>query len=110
MGESGRYDDGEIVCDERGLLIRRYYPWGSKYIPYTSIEGVKRLPIRIRRWRFWGSGDLRHSWNLDPNRIHKTVALEIRTGLWVHPTITPDDVDAVETIINEQLATRSSTN
>jgi len=30
-------DDGKIACDDTGLLIRRYYPWGAKRIPYESI-------------------------------------------------------------------------
>jgi hypothetical protein len=59
------YDDGKIACDDSELLIRRYYPRGSKRVPYTSIRSVKRIPIRVRRWRLWGSGDFRHWWNLD---------------------------------------------
>ncbi|WP_328672728.1 hypothetical protein [Streptomyces sp. NBC_00328] len=58
------YDDGGIRCGERGLAIRRYYPWGTKRIPYTSVGGVSRLPMTganaVRKWRIWGSGDLVH--------------------------------------------------
>lgn len=97
------YNDGEIVCDDTGLLIRRYYPWGSKRIPYSSIKTVSRLPIRIRKWRLWGSGDLRHWWNLDPKRPKKNLALELDTGHRIHPTITPEDVEAVERILREHL-------
>ncbi len=43
-------------------------------LPYASIRTVSRLPIRIRRWRLWGSGDLRL------HRPGKTVALELDTG------------------------------
>jgi hypothetical protein len=99
MSQKTLYDDGEIVCDKGGLLIRRYYPWGSKHVPYASIKNVSRLPIRARKWRIWGSGDFRHWWNLDPNRPKKAVALELDIGHWIRPTITPDDVDAVEAII-----------
>ncbi len=95
------YDDGEILCDSEGILIRRYYPWGSKRVSYSTVKGTRRLPIRIRTWRLWGSGDLRHWWNFDPNRPEKDVALELDTGHWIHPTITPDDIDAVEALINE---------
>ena len=98
------YEDGGIVRDEAGLLIRRYYPWGSKRIAYSSIRSIKRLPIRVRRWRLWGSGDFRHWWNLDLKRPKKSVAIEIDTGRWIHPTITPDDVDAVEGVLRERLA------
>jgi Bacterial PH domain len=104
MTEAKPYDDGKIACDSTGLLIRWYYPWGSKRIPYTSIRSIHRLPIRIRRWRLWGSGDLRHWWNLDFSRPRDKVALDIDTGHWIHPTITPDDPDTVERILNERLA------
>ena len=108
MKNSTLYNDGEIICDEGGLLIRRYYPWGSKRIPYSAIRKVSRLPIRIRKWRIWGSGDFRHWWNLDPHRTKKHVALELDTGHQILPTITPDDVDAVEAIIKEYLSSRLS--
>ena len=103
------YDDGEIALDETGLLIRRYYPWGSKRIPYTAIKAVSRLPIRVRKWRLWGSGDLRHWWNLDPHRPQKDVALELDTGRWIRPTITPDDFEAVERVLKDHSGTPSST-
>jgi hypothetical protein len=96
------YDDGKIACDETGLLIRWYYPWGSKRISYSTIRTVSRLPIRVRRWRLWGSGDFRHWWNLDLHRPRKGVALDLDTGHWVHPTITPEDPDAVERLLNER--------
>jgi hypothetical protein len=101
MNQQMLYDDGEIACDDSGLLIRRYYPWGSKRVPYSSIKGVRRLPIRVRKWRIWGSGDFRHWWNLDPRRPEKDTALELDLGRWIRPTITPDDVQAVEELVQE---------
>jgi hypothetical protein len=97
------YDDGQIACDDRGLIVRRYYPWGTKRIPYGSIRSVQRLPLkRFRgRWRLWGSGDFKHWWNLDPGRPHKAVALEIDVGGRILPTITPEDPDAVDQILAE---------
>ena len=103
MSQTMLYDDGQIACDDTGLLIRRYYPWGSKRIPYSSIKTVSRLPIRIRKWRLWGSGDFRHWWNLDPHRPKKNIALDLDIGHWIHPTITPDDVEAVEGILTKHL-------
>lgn len=101
------YDDGLISCDEEGLVIRRYYPWGAKRIPYDSIRGVEQLPLtgasRVRRWRIWGSGDFVHWWNLDPGRTRKTTALVLDLGHHVRPTITPDDPQAVERILKEHL-------
>ncbi len=91
------YDDGAIRCDEQGLRIRCYYPWGAKQIPYDSIRGVTAVPLTgLRgRWRIWGSGDLRHWWNLDPRRPRKRTALVLDVGHWVKPTITPEDPEAV---------------
>jgi hypothetical protein len=101
------YDDGGIRCDERGLAIRRYYPWGTKWIPYTSIRGVSRLPMTganaVRKWRIWGSGDLVHWWNLDARRPRKNMALVMDVGHRVRPTITPDDPDAVQRILAERV-------
>lgn len=101
------YDDGRIACDSEGLVIRRYYLWGAKRIPYASIKGVKDLPLTgvnaVRRWRIWGSGDFVHWWNLDPQRPNKELALVIDVGRRVRPTITPDDPQAVERIIKERL-------
>jgi hypothetical protein len=96
------YDDGLIVCDDDGLVVRRYYfPCGSKRIPYTGIRNVERreLAALTGKWRVWGSGDLRHWWNLDPGRPRKSVALVLDVGRRIRPTITPDDPDAVERIL-----------
>jgi hypothetical protein len=104
------YDDGGISCDEQGLTIRQYYPWGAKRIRYTSIRNVRRLPLTganaMRRWRIWGSGDFIHWWNLDTNRPRKELALVIDVGHRVRPTITPDDPVAVERILAERIASR----
>ncbi|MEV8031526.1 hypothetical protein [Streptomyces sp. NPDC086182] len=101
------YDDGGIRCDEQGLTIRRYYPWGTKWIPYTSIRGVTTLPLTgansVRKWRIWGSGDLVHWWNLDARWPRKDMALVIDVGHRVRPTITPDDPDAVRRILAERV-------
>jgi len=97
------YDDGRIACDDTGIIIRWYYLWGAKKIPYSSIRSVKERPLtRWRgRWRLWGSGDLVHWYNLDARRPRKRLALEIDTGGRVRPTITPDDPDNVARILTE---------
>jgi hypothetical protein len=104
------YDDGAIRCDEQGLTIRRYFPWGAKRIPYTSIREVTTLSLTgansVRKWRIWGSGDLVHWWNLDPRRPRKDMALVIDVGRRVRPTITPDDPDAVQHILARRIGGR----
>jgi hypothetical protein len=101
------YRDGTISCDDQGLSIRRYYPWGAKRIRYASIKGVEQLPLTglnaVRRWRIWGSGDFLHWWNLDTARPGKDMALVIDIGHHVRPTITPDDPDTVERILAAHL-------
>ena len=101
------YDDGRIRCDDQALIIRWYYLWGAKRIPYTSIRGVKTLPLtglnKVRKWRLWGSGDFVHGWNLDLRRAGKSVALVIDVGRTVRPTITPDDPTAVASILTERI-------
>ncbi|MFG2793378.1 hypothetical protein [Streptomyces sp. NPDC048419] len=93
------YEDGGIRCDDQGLVVRRYYPWGAKRIGYTSIKSIEKLDLtgmnKVRRWRIWGTGDFLHWWNLDPQRPRKNCALVIDVGRRVRPTITPDDPDAV---------------
>ena len=100
------YDDGRISCDEEGLVIGWYYLWGRKRIPYRSIASFDTFAMsRLRgKWRIWGSGDFVHWWNLDPHRVSKRMALVIDIGQRVRPTITPDDPDAVERILNQRLS------
>ncbi|WP_042372063.1 hypothetical protein [Streptacidiphilus neutrinimicus] len=97
------YDDGAIVCDDQGLAIRRYYPWGTKRIPYAAVRSVETLPLTganaVRRWRIWGSGDFLHWWNLDPHRPQKDTALVLDVGRRIRPTITPDDPAAVTQLL-----------
>lgn len=111
MSENRRalYDDGRIACDEEGLVVKGYYPWGAKRVPYSSLKGVQNLPLtgvnKVRRWRIWGSGDFVHWWNRDPSRPHKTVALVLDVGRRIRPVITPDDPRTVERILKEHLPT-----
>jgi hypothetical protein len=100
------YDDGRIACADDGLVIRWYYLWGAKRIPYSAIKAVSRLPLTgassVRRWRIWGSGDFVHWWNLDTTRPNKGLALVLDVGQRIRPTITPDDPESVEAILRER--------
>ena len=51
-----------------------------------------------------GSGDFVHWYNLDGRRTKKAVELELEVGGRIRPVITPDDADAVETIITEHVS------
>ncbi len=99
------YDDGRIRCDDVGILIRWYYPWGAKRISYASIRTVTDRPLTgwTGRWRLWGSGDLVHWYHLDLQRPNKRVALEIDVGRRIRPMITPDDAPAVLTILTDHI-------
>jgi hypothetical protein len=100
------YDDGRIACDDEGVIIRWYYLWGKKKIPYTTIRAIKMRPLTRWRgkWRLWGSGDLVHVYNLDRTRPRKETAIEINMGRRIRPTITPDDPEAVARIVTERIA------
>lgn len=101
------YDDGSVACDESGLAIQRYYPWGARRILYGEIRDVSVLPLQgwtaIQPWRIWGPADLEHWWNRDPHRGSKRVALVLDTGERFKPTVTPADPDGFETVIRAHL-------
>jgi len=98
------YDDGRNACDDDGIVIRWYYPWGGKEIPYSSIRSLQTRRLNgLRKWRLWGTGDFVHWWNLDRDRPRKRVVLEIDTGHRVRPMITPDDPERVERILAERV-------
>ena len=103
--EAQLYDDGRIACDDQGLIIRWYYLWGPKRIPYARIRSiiVRDMSRLGEKYRLWGSGDFVHWYNLDPRRPSKQTAIELDTGGRVRPTITPDDPEAVARILNERI-------
>lgn len=88
------YDDGRVACTDDELVIRWYYfPFGTKRVRYADVRAVRRC--QPARGRIWGSSDLRHFYNLDPRRPHKDIGLEIDTGRFFTPVITPDDPKAI---------------
>jgi hypothetical protein len=102
------YDDGSVACDETGLAIQGYYPWGGRRILYGEIRDVSVLPLRgwsaIQPWRLWGPADLEHWWNLDAHRPEKHVALVIDIGERFKPTVTPVDPDGFEAVVRAHLS------
>ncbi|MGH3733849.1 MAG: hypothetical protein ACRDVC_10865 [Acidimicrobiales bacterium] len=106
------YDDGIIKCDAEGLEIRRYYfPVGSKRVKYAEIKGLQRLSMGTLngQWRIWGTANFNYWANLDPKRPKKQVAFIVDDGKRVKPFITPDDPDALETVLRERAGLGPST-
>jgi hypothetical protein len=96
MSELG-YHDGLITIKDGNLFIRSYYfpSLISRKIRLSKVQQVNEFPLtRLRgQWRVWGSGDLRHWYNLDRRRSAKKRAFEIDVGGRVRPVVTPDDPD-----------------
>ncbi|MBY8885337.1 hypothetical protein K7472_10815 [Streptomyces sp. PTM05] len=98
------YRDGWITCTESGVVIRWYYLWGSRTIPYATIRSARRVrltPLHGRA-RVWGTANPRYWASLDPGRPRKDTALILDVGKAVHPFITPQEVPEVERIIRER--------
>jgi hypothetical protein len=95
------YRELGIVCGDDAVEIRRYYPWGSKRVPYASIVGVQRVTLSTMkgRGRIWGTANMSYWTNLDTHRPSKKEGLILDLGKRVKPFITPDDPDQVESII-----------
>jgi hypothetical protein len=93
-----------IICDETSVTLRRYYPWAAKTIPYSSIKGVQRITLSSLRGRgrIWGTMNVHYWANLDMKRTKKTVGLILDVGKRVSPYVTPDDTDALETLLREK--------
>jgi len=98
------YRDTSVVCGADTLEIRRYYPWGSKTVPYHAIVGVQRVTLGALKGkaRLWGSANVGYWANLDTKRPSKPEGLVLDLGKRVKPFITPDDPDRVEALIRER--------
>jgi hypothetical protein len=100
------YADGRIECTVSEVRVRGYYfPWGTKRIPYSTIRSVEKFTMTALRGRgrIWGSGDLRHWANLDPQRTHKSVGFFLDVGRRIIPFVTPDDPDTFERVLGVHL-------
>jgi hypothetical protein len=100
------YDDGTIVCGADRLEIHSYYfPFGTKSVPYTQIQGLQRIEIKgvwTGKWRLWGTGNPRYWANLDIKRPKKKVGFVVDIGRKVNPIVTPDEPDAFESILRDR--------
>jgi hypothetical protein len=99
------YDDGIIECDDKGIRIRGYYfPWGTKFIPYSAVKGVQRVDLGTLRGklRIWGTANMKYWANLDTKRPSKSIGLILDLGKTVKPFITPNDAVEVESLLRER--------
>ena len=98
------YHDAWITCTQDSLVIRWYYLWGPRRVPYSNIKSVRRVDLTPLRgkMRIWGTSNPHYWASLDPVRPGKDAALILDTGGVVKAFITPDDVDAVAEIIKER--------
>lgn len=99
---SDLYRDRWIRCTPEGIEIRGYYfPWGTRHIAYGSIRSLRRVNLGTFRGsgRIWGTANPRYWASLDPQRPSKQVGLILDLGRFVAPYVTPEDPDAVETVI-----------
>jgi hypothetical protein len=91
------YDDGRVACTDQDLVIRRYYfPKGDKRIPYRKIRGVQSVNLAsmgVWRIKSFGSADLTHWFNFDPDRFSKPTAFIIQLASRIKPVVTPADPD-----------------
>jgi hypothetical protein len=106
------YKDRWIECTDGEILVHGYYfPWGTKRIPYADIRSFSRFTMTALRGkgRIWGSGDLRHWANLDPQRPRKSVGFYLDLGRHVVPFLTPDDPEAFEQVLREHVRPATTT-
>jgi hypothetical protein len=100
------YDDGRIGCGPDRLEIHSYYfPFGTKSVPYTHIQGLQRIEIKgvlSGKWRIWGTGNPRYWANLDIKRPQKQAGFVVDLGGMVNPIVTPDNPDAFESVLRER--------
>jgi hypothetical protein len=99
------YRDRWIECTPDAVVVRGYYfPWGTKRIAYSQIRSLRHVEMTPLRgqMRAWGTSNPRYWASLDPHRRHKSVALILDLGRFVHPFLTPDDPAAVEAIVRER--------
>jgi hypothetical protein len=101
VGVTDLYRDKWIACTDTDIVIRWYYLWGAKRVPYPAIRGatIVKLGILAGKGRIWGTSNPRYWASLDPGRGRKDKGLILDLGTAVRPFITPDDVPAVAEIL-----------
>ncbi|OBK28625.1 hypothetical protein A5634_20135 [Mycobacterium asiaticum] len=101
------YEDPNLLLDEDGITIRRYYfPVAtSKRVPYSAIQSIKskQMGWASGKGRIWGATDPRYWFPLDVRRGRKSTLLVLHVGRRVRPCITPDDPAAVIKVLRDKV-------
>ena len=103
-GSHWLYRDDVVKLDGTRLGIRHYYwPLGSKRVPYTSIAGFDRRPLKAWQGQFRVHGiDQRGRWySRDRHRGEKDSAIDLDVGKRIRPVLTPRDVEKVIEILQQ---------
>lgn len=100
------YQDDGMFLDEDAITITNYfYPGYRRRIPYAAISDyhVIELGPFSGRHRLVGLGFRRprHFFHWDRTRSTKTHSLALDTGRFIHPVISPDELDRVVELLDE---------
>ncbi|UJC76731.1 hypothetical protein D4768_02885 [Rhodococcus erythropolis] len=105
-GTSTIYEDRTVRIDDQGVTIRHYYfPFVSKFVPYSQIETVD---LGVMSWlsgrlRIWGTTDFSSWYSLDLSRPWKETAVVLTLAGRGAPSFSPKDPDRVETEIRSRI-------
>lgn len=100
------YTDSILRMQDDRIVINLYYwPLGRKRIPYNEIRSFTPRPLGPWRGQFRVHGiDHRGRWySRDRHRGEKERAIDLTVGRLIHPVLTPDDVEAVLTILERKV-------
>ncbi len=88
------YSDDIVKLDEERIVVRRYYwPFGSKRIRYSKIRRVRPRPLKAWHGQYRVQGiDFRRRWySRDRHRGERETAIDLSIGNILRPSITPED-------------------
>lgn len=103
---TANYEDGTVHVDDRGVTIRHFYfPFVSKFVPYSQIESVDlgTMSWLSGRLRIWGTGDFSSWYSLDLLRPWKDTAVVLTVTGRGAPSFTPRDPHRVEVEIKKHI-------
>lgn len=100
------YEDEYVTCDDDAITIHQYYfPFGSKRIPYSSIQKFEEMEMSL--WdgglRIWGMGLAPYWFHLDLQRPQKNRCIAIDFGELIKAIITPADHHTVFQILRQKV-------